>query len=87
MQFLVANVTAEAPEFVHVPTIRDLGQGLFKVKGISSLVGHSVSRSDCLNAFAGMFGRMPLVPRPLSSHPDAWNLRLNPLLDHFSFRD
>lgn len=29
--------------------------------GISSLGGHSMRRSECVNIFTAMFGRMPLV--------------------------
>ena len=31
MAFLVANVTGAPPEYVRAPSLRDLGQGLFKV--------------------------------------------------------
>ena len=34
MAFLVANVTAAPPVYVRSPSLRDLGQGIFKVRPI-----------------------------------------------------
>ncbi len=36
MAFLVANVTGAPPEYVRAPSLRDLGQGLFKVPHLRS---------------------------------------------------
>ncbi|TVU07682.1 hypothetical protein EJB05_41047 [Eragrostis curvula] len=55
MSFLVANVTGAPPIWVQ-GRIYEIGSS-----GISSLKGHSLQRSRCLNAFAAMYGHMPLV--------------------------
>ncbi|KAL6873887.1 hypothetical protein ACP4OV_013969 [Aristida adscensionis] len=55
MSFLVANVTGAPPVWVQ-GRIYEIGSS-----GISSLKGHSLQRSRCLNAFAAMYGHMPLV--------------------------
>ncbi|GJN39298.1 hypothetical protein PR202_gb28407 [Eleusine coracana subsp. coracana] len=55
MSFLVANVTGAPPIWVQ-GRIYEIGSS-----GISSLKGHSLQRSRCLNTFAAMYGHMPLV--------------------------
>ncbi|KAL6603274.1 hypothetical protein ACP70R_043635 [Stipagrostis hirtigluma subsp. patula] len=55
MSFLVANVTGAPPVWVQ-GRIFEIGSS-----GISSLKGHSLQRSKCLNTFAAMYGHMPLV--------------------------
>lgn len=54
---------------------------MLQVKGISSIGGHAAQRTACVNEFTRLFGRMPLVQRPLSSHPRPWRLRLSTLAD------
>lgn len=81
MQFLIANVTRQSPEFVNSLWIKDIGKGPLKVKGISSDAGHLEARSQCLNDMADIYqGVMPLVARPLSDHGSLWWIRLSPLL-------
>ncbi|PWZ24561.1 Glycosyltransferase family 64 protein C4 [Zea mays] len=55
MAFLVANATGAPPIWVQ-GRIFEIGSS-----GISSLKGHGLQRSRCLNAFAAMYGHMPLV--------------------------
>ncbi|PUZ59192.1 hypothetical protein GQ55_4G021100 [Panicum hallii var. hallii] len=55
MSFLVANATGAPPIWVQ-GRIFEIGVG-----GISSLKGHGLQRSRCLNTFAAMYGHMPLV--------------------------
>ncbi|XP_066376514.1 glycosylinositol phosphorylceramide mannosyl transferase 1-like [Miscanthus floridulus] len=55
MSFLVANATGAPPVWVQ-GRIFEIGSS-----GISSLKGHGLQRSRCLNAFAAMYGHMPLV--------------------------
>ncbi|XP_078443053.1 nucleotide-diphospho-sugar transferases superfamily protein [Wolffia australiana] len=55
MSFLVANETALPPVWVK-GALRDAGSA-----GISSLGGHSDRRSRCINDFAAVYGRIPLV--------------------------
>nr|CAB3471380.1 unnamed protein product [Digitaria exilis] len=55
MSFLVANATGVPPIWVQ-GRIFEIGSS-----GISSLKGHSLQRSRCLNAFSAMYGHMPLV--------------------------
>ncbi|OAY66990.1 Glycosyltransferase family 64 protein C4 [Ananas comosus] len=55
MSILVANVTGAPPIWVK-GRIFEIGS-----TGISSLGGHSAQRSQCLNVFAAIYGRMPLV--------------------------
>ncbi|KAJ1260928.1 hypothetical protein BS78_10G269300 [Paspalum vaginatum] len=55
MSFLVANATGAPPVWVQ-GRIFEIGSS-----GISSLKGHDLQRSRCLNAFAAMYGHMPLV--------------------------
>ncbi|MED6145850.1 GDP-mannose transporter [Stylosanthes scabra] len=55
MSFLVANATGAPPIWVK-GKIFEIGS-----TGISSLGGHSEKRSECVNRFASVFGRMPLV--------------------------
>ncbi|CAD6335471.1 unnamed protein product [Miscanthus lutarioriparius] len=55
MAFLVANATGAPPVWVQ-GRIFEIGSS-----GISSLKGHGLQRSRCLNAFAAMYGHMPLV--------------------------
>lgn len=81
MAFLVADATGLPPIFDHAPSLQDLGQGLWKIKGISSLAGHAGARSACVAAFAAEFGGLPLVDRLLSSHGRSLQLRLSTLLD------
>ena len=49
MAFLVANVTGTPPEYVRAPSLRDLGQGVFKVPHLRSRtcpgLGDTVSQS------------------------------------------
>lgn len=82
MQFLVANVTGQAPVFVHSSRVVDLGKGIFKVKGISQGLRHRATRTQCLNVFVKLYGNMmPLRVRELSRHRHGWWLQLSPLLD------
>lgn len=55
ISFLVANVTGAPPIWVQ-GRIYEIGSS-----GISSLKGHDLQRSRCLNKFAAMYGHMPLV--------------------------
>ncbi|CAN6192925.1 unnamed protein product [Urochloa humidicola] len=55
MSFLVANATGAPPIWVQ-GRIFEIGSS-----GISSLKGHDLQRSRCLNTFAAMYGHMPLV--------------------------
>ncbi|KAL5199576.1 hypothetical protein ABZP36_020779 [Zizania latifolia] len=55
MSFLVANVTGAPPVWVQ-GRIFEIGSS-----GISSLKGHGLQRSRCLNTFSAMYGHMPLV--------------------------
>lgn len=55
MSFLVANATGAPPVWVQ-GRIFEIGSS-----GISSLKGHGLQRSRCLNEFAAMYGHMPLV--------------------------
>ncbi|CAL5040391.1 unnamed protein product [Urochloa decumbens] len=55
MSFLVANATGAPPIWVQ-GRIFEIGSS-----GISSLKGHGLQRSRCLNTFAAMYGHMPLV--------------------------
>ncbi|CAI8586274.1 unnamed protein product [Vicia faba] len=55
MSFLVANATGAPPLWVK-GKIYEIGS-----TGISSLGGHSIRRSECVNIFTAEFGRMPLV--------------------------
>lgn len=55
MSFLVANATGAPPLWVK-GKIYETGS-----TGISSLGGHSERRSDCVNIFTSVYGRMPLV--------------------------
>ncbi|XP_066371894.1 glycosylinositol phosphorylceramide mannosyl transferase 1-like [Miscanthus floridulus] len=55
MAFLVANATGAPPVWVQ-GRIFETGSS-----GISSLKGHALQRSRCLNAFTAMYGHMPLV--------------------------
>ncbi|KAF7097397.1 hypothetical protein CFC21_099220 [Triticum aestivum] len=55
ISFLVANVTGVPPIWVQ-GRIYEIGS-----TGISSSKGHDLRRSRCLNAFASMYGLMPLV--------------------------
>ncbi|BAS99390.1 glycosylinositol phosphorylceramide mannosyl transferase 1 [Oryza sativa Japonica Group] len=55
MSFLVANVTGSPPIWVQ-GRIFEIGSS-----GISSLKGHDLQRSKCLNTFSAMYGHMPLV--------------------------
>ncbi|CAL5050070.1 unnamed protein product [Urochloa decumbens] len=55
MSFLVANATGAPPIWVQ-GRIFEIGSS-----GISSLKGHGLQRSRCLNTFAAMYGNMPLV--------------------------
>uniref|UniRef100_A0A0E0LFE4 Putative tRNA (cytidine(32)/guanosine(34)-2'-O)-methyltransferase n=1 Tax=Oryza punctata TaxID=4537 RepID=A0A0E0LFE4_ORYPU len=55
MSFLVANVTGGPPVWVQ-GRIFEIGSS-----GISSLKGHDLQRSKCLNTFSAMYGHMPLV--------------------------
>lgn len=55
MSFLVANLTGAPPIWVQ-GRIFEIGS-----TGISSLKGHDLRRSRCLNTFASMYGHMPLV--------------------------
>ncbi|KAD7480276.1 hypothetical protein E3N88_03412 [Mikania micrantha] len=56
MSFMVANAT-NAPPIWAKGNIFEIGS-----TGISSLGGHSKKRTECVNRFASLFGRMPLVP-------------------------
>lgn len=55
MSFLVANATGAPPLWVK-GKIFEIGS-----TGISSLGGHSERRSECVNIFTAVYGRMPLV--------------------------
>ncbi|XP_015944550.1 glycosylinositol phosphorylceramide mannosyl transferase 1 [Arachis duranensis] len=55
MSFLVANATDAPPIWVQ-GKIFEIGS-----TGISSLGGHSVRRTECVNRFTAVYGRMPLV--------------------------
>ncbi|KAG5053033.1 hypothetical protein AAZX31_02G239400 [Glycine max] len=55
MSFLVANATGAPPIWVK-GKIFEIGS-----TGISSLGGHSERRTECVNRFAAVYGRMPLV--------------------------
>ncbi|XP_057981703.1 glycosylinositol phosphorylceramide mannosyl transferase 1 [Malania oleifera] len=55
MSFLVANATGAPPIWVK-GKIFEIGS-----TGISSLGGHSERRSQCVNKFVAVYGRMPLV--------------------------
>lgn len=55
MSFLVANATGAPPIWVK-GNIFEIGS-----TGISSLGGHSDRRSQCVNRFVAVYGRMPLV--------------------------
>lgn len=55
MSFLVANATGAPPLWVK-GKIYEIGS-----TGISSLGGHSERRSNCVNLFTSVYGRMPLV--------------------------
>ncbi|KAH7431544.1 hypothetical protein KP509_08G054700 [Ceratopteris richardii] len=61
MSFLVANITRAPPIWVK-GKIFEIGSS-----GISSLSGHSKHRSACLNAFADIYGHMPLIPSNLKA--------------------
>jgi hypothetical protein len=52
-----------------------------QVKGISSIGGHAGERTACVNEFARLFGRMPLVQRDMRTHAQGWRLRLSTVLD------
>jgi glucuronyl/N-acetylglucosaminyl transferase EXT2 len=54
MSFLVANATGAPPIWVK-GKIFEIGS-----TGISSLGGHSERRSECVNIFTSVYGRMPL---------------------------
>ena len=63
MAFVVANRTRAPPVWVRAPYV-DRGQnvlGLGSHAGISAGAGHVETRSACLDAFAELFGGMPLV--------------------------
>lgn len=81
MAFVVADATGLPPIYNRAPSLQDLGQGLLKIKGISSLAGHAGGRSACVEAFATEFGGLPLVDRLLSLHDRPLQLRLSTLLD------
>lgn len=81
MAFLVADATGLPPIFDRAPSLQDLGQGIWKIKGISSLSGHADGRSACVTRFAAEFGGLPLVDRLLSAHDRPLQLRLSTLLD------
>ncbi|OEL17926.1 Glycosyltransferase family 64 protein C4 [Dichanthelium oligosanthes] len=54
---------ADPEPLSHIPVL-DISAGrIFEIGsgGISSLKGHSLQRSRCLNAFSAMYGHMPLV--------------------------
>ncbi|XP_061376639.1 glycosylinositol phosphorylceramide mannosyl transferase 1-like isoform X2 [Gastrolobium bilobum] len=55
MSFLVANATDAPPIWVK-GKIFEIGS-----TGISSLGGHSERRTECVNRFTAVYGRMPLV--------------------------
>lgn len=55
MSFLVANATGAPPIWVK-GKIFEIGS-----TGISSLGGHSMKRTECVNKFVAAFGKMPLV--------------------------
>lgn len=55
MSFLVANATGAPPIWVK-GKILEIGS-----TGISSLGGHSMKRTECVNRFVAEFGNMPLV--------------------------
>lgn len=55
MSFLVANATGAPPIWVK-GNILEIGS-----TGISSLGGHSMKRTECVNRFVAEFGKMPLV--------------------------
>eukprot|EP00803_Ostreobium_quekettii_P011405 evm.model.scf_473.9 EVM.evm.TU.scf_473.9 scf_473:50116-57649(-) len=81
MQFMVANVTHEAPEFVNTLWIKDIGKGPRKVKGISSDAQHTEARTQCLNDMTRMYGGVvPLTTRPLSDHGSLLWIRTSPIL-------
>lgn len=66
MAFLVANETESAPMLVR-GSVTDHGifNGVSTKAEANMLAGgvkHFSSRSDCLNTFAALFGRMPLIP-------------------------
>ncbi|GMH44242.1 hypothetical protein BSKO_12176 [Bryopsis sp. KO-2023] len=81
IQFLVANVTHEPPEFVNSLWITDKGKGPLKVQGISSGGNHLETRTTCLNDLTALYGGiMPLKTRPLSDHGALWWIRSTPIV-------
>lgn len=81
LQFLVANITHEPPEFVNSLWIFDEGIGPFKVKGISSGAHHLETRSSCLNQLSKFYGgSVPLETRKLADHGSLLWIRATPVI-------
>ncbi|EFJ50698.1 acetylglucosaminyltransferase [Volvox carteri f. nagariensis] len=64
MALLVGSSIGRPPAYVLPYHVKDLGKGLFKVKGISSGTKHGEIRSHCLNVFSQYYGAaLPLAIR------------------------
>lgn len=63
MACVVANATRAPPLWVAARYV-DRGQALLGLgghQGISAAAGHVAARGECLDAFAGLFGGLPLA--------------------------
>ncbi|GIL47693.1 hypothetical protein Vafri_4457 [Volvox africanus] len=65
MALLVGSSIGRPPAYLAPHRVKDLGKGLFKVKGISSGTKHGEIRSTCLNVFAELYRGAATVPAAL----------------------
>jgi len=78
MQMVVSHFTQSAPVAVVERSIADEGtwRGSGGQSAVSGQTGHLEARSECLNQFAALMGRWPLVPRATADSGGKWAWRL-----------